>query len=53
MRISTKFNGDHKPATAKDKQFEVPRWKSQVIGGRSRRPRKVTLPKIEMREVKA
>lgn len=50
---SIPFNGGHKPAPKDDKRFVVPRWKSQVIGARSRRPRPVTLPKVEMREVKA
>ena len=50
---SIPFNGGHKPAPKGDKRFVVPRWKSQVIGGRGKAPKKISLPKIEMREVKA
>lgn len=53
MKVIKGFNGEHKPPQPKSREFEVPRWKSQVIGARSRRPRKVSLPKVEMREAKA
>lgn len=48
-RAKRRYNNQAKRVA---REFVVPRWKSQVIGTRSRRPRPVSLPKIAMQEAK-